>query len=156
MFADTFLIMETTIETAGKLGLRAEEFEMIKNILDRVPNFTELSAYSVMWSEHCSYKNSIKWLKTLPRDGSSIPWRSSPHGPKVGPTPRALLPVHRCRRSSTHSPGPAGHCYPAGARRRGSSKRCAAPPCSRSRHTRVGRCVLARRERAIPAGARPR
>ena len=72
MFANTFLIMETTIAIAEKLGLRAEEFEMIKNILGRVPNFTELSAYSVMWSEHCSYKNSIKWLKTLPRDGSKL------------------------------------------------------------------------------------
>ncbi|MEP6596921.1 MAG: AIR synthase-related protein, partial [Ginsengibacter sp.] len=61
--------METTIQTAEKLGLRGEEVEMIKTILGRIPNFTELSAYSVMWSEHCSYKNSIKWLKTLPRDG---------------------------------------------------------------------------------------
>src|SRR5437868_8741047 len=64
--------METTVATAEKLGLRAEEFEMIKKILGRVPNFTELSAYSVMWSEHCSYKNSIKWLKTLPREGSRL------------------------------------------------------------------------------------
>ncbi len=61
--------METTIDIAEKLGLRSEEFEMIKTILGRTPNFTELSAYSVMWSEHCSYKNSIKWLKTLPREG---------------------------------------------------------------------------------------
>jgi phosphoribosylformylglycinamidine synthase len=64
--------METTIATAEKLGLRADEYEMIRNILGRVPNFTELSAYSVMWSEHCSYKNSIKWLKTLPREGSRL------------------------------------------------------------------------------------
>ncbi|MGH2648594.1 MAG: phosphoribosylformylglycinamidine synthase subunit PurL, partial [Ginsengibacter sp.] len=41
-------------------------------VLGRTPNFTELSAYSVMWSEHCSYKNSIKWLKTLPREGSKL------------------------------------------------------------------------------------
>jgi len=40
--------------------------------LGRVPNFTELSIYSVMWSEHCSYKNSIKWLKTLPRKGKHL------------------------------------------------------------------------------------
>lgn len=59
----------TTVETAGKLGLLPEEFEKIKSILGRVPNFTELSIYSVMWSEHCSYKNSIVWLKTLPKDG---------------------------------------------------------------------------------------
>ncbi len=59
--------METTLETAQQLGLLEEEFEKIKNILGRVPNFTELSAYSVMWSEHCSYKNSIVWLKKLPK-----------------------------------------------------------------------------------------
>lgn len=64
--------MEITVETAEKLGLRPDEFEMIKTILGRTPNFTELSAYSVMWSEHCSYKNSIKWLKTLPREGAKL------------------------------------------------------------------------------------
>jgi phosphoribosylformylglycinamidine synthase II len=58
----------TTIETAKDLGLLPEEFERIKEILGRVPNFTELSIFSVMWSEHCSYKNSITWLKTLPKD----------------------------------------------------------------------------------------
>jgi phosphoribosylformylglycinamidine synthase subunit PurL len=63
---------EASVETARKLGLLPEEFEKIKSILGRVPNFTELSIYSVMWSEHCSYKNSIKWLKTLPRDGSRL------------------------------------------------------------------------------------
>ena len=64
--------METTVDTAKQLGLLPEEFESIKNILNRTPNFNELAAYSVMWSEHCSYKNSIKWLKTLPRDGSKL------------------------------------------------------------------------------------
>lgn len=59
----------TTVETAKKLGLLPEEFEKIKEILGRTPNFTELSIYSVMWSEHCSYKNSISWLKTLPKEG---------------------------------------------------------------------------------------
>lgn len=59
----------TDVETAKQLGLLPEEFEKIKNTLGRVPNFTELSVYSVMWSEHCSYKNSIVWLKTLPKDG---------------------------------------------------------------------------------------
>ncbi len=58
-----------TLDTAKKLGLLPEEFEKIKQILGRTPNFTELSIYSVMWSEHCSYKNSISWLKTLPKDG---------------------------------------------------------------------------------------
>jgi phosphoribosylformylglycinamidine synthase len=58
-----------TVETAHKLGLLTEEYERIIEILGRKPNFTELSIFSVMWSEHCSYKNSIVWLKTLPKDG---------------------------------------------------------------------------------------
>ncbi|MFH2095378.1 MAG: phosphoribosylformylglycinamidine synthase subunit PurL [Bacteroidota bacterium] len=61
-----------TVDTARELGLLPEEFEMIKEILGRIPNFTELSIYSVMWSEHASYKNSIKWLKTLPREGKHL------------------------------------------------------------------------------------
>ena len=60
------------LSTAKNLGLREEEFEKIKEILGRTPNFTELSIFSVMWSEHCSYKNSITWLKTLPRDGENL------------------------------------------------------------------------------------
>lgn len=60
---------EATVEEAKELGLREDEFEMIKEILGRTPNFTETSVYGVMWSEHCSYKNSILWLKTLPKDG---------------------------------------------------------------------------------------
>ena len=59
----------STLETAKELGLLPEEFERIQQILGRTPNFTELSIFSVMWSEHCSYKNSITWLKTLPKDG---------------------------------------------------------------------------------------
>jgi phosphoribosylformylglycinamidine synthase subunit PurL len=58
----------TTFDTAKKLGLLESEYEKIKEILGRTPNFTELSIFSVMWSEHCSYKNSIVWLKTLPKD----------------------------------------------------------------------------------------
>lgn len=58
-----------SVDTALSLGLTADEFEKIKEILGRTPNFTELSIYAVMWSEHCSYKNSIVWLKTLPKDG---------------------------------------------------------------------------------------
>jgi len=58
-----------TLEQAQEMGLLPEEFDQIKSILGRTPNFTEMCVYSVMWSEHCSYKNSIKWLKTLPKDG---------------------------------------------------------------------------------------
>ncbi len=60
---------EATLEQAIDLGLRADEFQHVKEILGRTPNFTETAVYSVMWSEHCSYKNSILWLKTLPKDG---------------------------------------------------------------------------------------
>jgi phosphoribosylformylglycinamidine synthase len=64
--------MEITVKTAQQLRLTEEEFESIKLKLGRTPNFTELCAFSGMWSEHCSYKNSIKWLKTLPRDGGRM------------------------------------------------------------------------------------
>lgn len=57
---------------AEKLGLTREEYDKIVDIMGRQPNFTELSIYSVMWSEHCSYKNSIKYLKTLPREGEAL------------------------------------------------------------------------------------
>ena len=59
----------STLEQAIEMGLREEEFEKIKEILGRTPNFCELSIFGVMWSEHCSYKNSIVWLKKLPKDG---------------------------------------------------------------------------------------
>lgn len=59
----------TTLDTAKDLGLLPEEYDRIIAILGRTPNFTELSIFSVMWSEHCSYKNSINWLKKLPKDG---------------------------------------------------------------------------------------
>ncbi len=61
-----------TVEVAQKLGLTADEFEKIKEIMGRTPNFTELSIFSVMWSEHCSYKNSITYLKKLPRKGEHL------------------------------------------------------------------------------------
>lgn len=64
--------MEVTVKTAEELRLTAEEFEMIIQKLGRTPNFTELCAFSGMWSEHCSYKNSIRWLKTLPRSGGRM------------------------------------------------------------------------------------
>lgn len=62
----------TTVENAKELGLLPEEYAKICEVLGRTPNFTELSVYSVMWSEHCSYKNSIVWLKTLPKEGPHL------------------------------------------------------------------------------------
>jgi phosphoribosylformylglycinamidine synthase len=64
--------MEITVQTAAELRLTAEEFKSICEKLNRTPNFTELCAFSGMWSEHCSYKNSIRWLKTLPRSGGRM------------------------------------------------------------------------------------
>jgi phosphoribosylformylglycinamidine synthase subunit PurL len=61
-----------TIEIANQLGISTEEYHVIAERLGRPANFTELCIFSVMWSEHCSYKNSIKWLKTLPRDGAKM------------------------------------------------------------------------------------
>src|ERR1700744_5212674 len=64
--------MDITVKTAEQLRLTADEFGLIREKLGRVPNFTELFAFSAMWSEHWSYKNSIKWLKTLPREGKKM------------------------------------------------------------------------------------
>src|SRR6267154_847562 len=64
--------MEITAKTAEELRLTEEEFELIKQKLGRLPNFNELCAFSGMWSEHCSYKNSIRWLKTLPGEGGKM------------------------------------------------------------------------------------
>ena len=66
------LSQKEALQAALKLGLTAEEYARIEQILNRIPNFTELSVFAVMWSEHCSYKNSIKWLKTLPREGKNL------------------------------------------------------------------------------------
>ncbi|HLE31760.1 MAG TPA: phosphoribosylformylglycinamidine synthase subunit PurL [Bacteroidota bacterium] len=57
---------------AREHGLTEEEYQRILEILGRVPTYTELGIYSVMWSEHCSYKNSIAVLKTLPRSGGRL------------------------------------------------------------------------------------
>ena len=64
--------VNVTVEIAKNLGLLPEEFDKICEIMGKTPNFTELSIFSVMWSEHCSYKNSITYLKKLPRDGKRL------------------------------------------------------------------------------------
>ena len=63
---------KVTLEIALDHGLTEEEFGFIKEKLGRIPTFTEIGVYSVMWSEHCSYKNSIIELKKLPRDGEHL------------------------------------------------------------------------------------
>jgi phosphoribosylformylglycinamidine synthase II len=61
-----------TLKLAQEHGLSSDEYEMIVKILGRNPTYTELGIFSVMWSEHCSYKNSIAVLKTFPREGESL------------------------------------------------------------------------------------
>ncbi len=73
---------QVNLQTAQDMGLSKEEFELIKRLLGRLPNFTELSVYAVLWSESCSYKHSILWLKTLPREGARI--LAAEEGDKVG------------------------------------------------------------------------
>jgi phosphoribosylformylglycinamidine synthase subunit PurL len=64
--------IKITAETAADHGLTAEEFERIQKILGRDPSLTELGIFSVMWSEHCSYKSSKAHLKRLPTAGSRV------------------------------------------------------------------------------------
>src|SRR5207253_514255 len=61
-----------TPELAAAHGLSAEEFDRAIAILGRIPNLTELGIFSAMWSEHCSYKSSKVWLKTLPTTGPRV------------------------------------------------------------------------------------
>lgn len=63
---------KTAAEMAKEMGLSASEYETIKTTLCREPNYTELGMYSAMWSEHCSYKNSIKVLRGLPTEGKGV------------------------------------------------------------------------------------
>src|SRR5258708_32681696 len=70
---NTILTLSEAKKTALELGLIEEEFEKIVSIIGgRIPTYTELGIFSVMWSEHCSYKNSITQLKTLPRKGKRL------------------------------------------------------------------------------------
>ena len=63
---------KTTFENAATMGLSRDEWDLIIQRLGRVPNPCELGIFSAMWSEHCSYKSSKKWLKTLPIDGPQV------------------------------------------------------------------------------------
>ena len=61
-----------TPETVAGHGLTPDEYQTLLDIMGREPNMTELGIFSVMWSEHCSYKSSRKWLKTLPTEGPQV------------------------------------------------------------------------------------
>ena len=79
-----------TLKQAQDMGLTTDEFAAIEKILGRTPNFTEMCIYSVMWSEHCSYKNSIKWLKTLPKDGDQMLVKAGKGLRKAGKAGRSM------------------------------------------------------------------
>ena len=61
-----------TFENAATMGLSRDEWDLINQRLGRTPNLCELGIFSAMWSEHCSYKSSKKWLKTLPIEGPQV------------------------------------------------------------------------------------
>ena len=61
-----------TFDDAASMGLSQEEWDLIQTRLGRLPNLCELGIFSAMWSEHCSYKSSKKWLKTLPTEASHV------------------------------------------------------------------------------------
>ncbi len=63
---------EITQELIRNHGLNQEEYQRILELLDREPTFTELGIFSAMWNEHCSYKSSKKWLRTLPTEGPQV------------------------------------------------------------------------------------
>ena len=63
---------EMRFADAEAMGLSHDEWLLVLKRLDRKPNFCELGIFSAMWSEHCSYKSSKKWLKTLPTEGSQV------------------------------------------------------------------------------------
>jgi phosphoribosylformylglycinamidine synthase len=70
--SETLLLREpeVTEALAAAHGLKPEEYRRIVDLIGRVPTLTELGIFSAMWNEHCSYKSSKKWLRTLPTTGS--------------------------------------------------------------------------------------
>jgi len=71
----------TTVEQAIELGLSKDEYQLTIKYMERIPNITELGIFSAMWNEHCSYKSSKKWLKTLP---TKAPWVIQGPGENAG------------------------------------------------------------------------
>ncbi len=64
--------IQITPELVAAHGLKPDEYQRILDLIGRVPSFTELGIFSAMWNEHCSYKSSKKWLKTLPTTGAVV------------------------------------------------------------------------------------
>jgi phosphoribosylformylglycinamidine (FGAM) synthase-like enzyme len=68
---ETYIMSKITPEIIAYHGMSENEYDQVLKIMGREPNMTELGIFSVMWSEHCSYKSSKKWLRTLPTEA---PW----------------------------------------------------------------------------------
>lgn len=65
-------LTRVTSKLVAQHGLTPEGYERIEFILGKEPSFTELGIFSVMWSEHCSYKGSLLWLRNLPQEGEKL------------------------------------------------------------------------------------
>ena len=63
---------EITQELIENHGLNSEEYKRLTETIGRIPTYTELGIFSAMWNEHCSYKSSKKWLRTLPTEGPQV------------------------------------------------------------------------------------
>ena len=63
---------EITQDLIESHGLNSEEYERLLSVIGRKPSYTELGIFSAMWNEHCSYKSSKKWLRTLPTEGPQV------------------------------------------------------------------------------------
>ncbi len=87
--------ISVTLELALQHGLNEEEYNRILEVLGRTPTYAELGVFSVMWSEHCCYKNSIAELKKLPRKGPRTLVEAKPKdaAEKEDQTPRQPLPL---------------------------------------------------------------
>ena len=64
--------IEITPELIAEHGLKPDEYQRILDLIGREPTLTELGIFSAMWNEHCSYKSSKKWLRTLPTTGERV------------------------------------------------------------------------------------
>ncbi len=72
--SDTLLLREPEITDAlvAAHGLKPDEYQRILDLIGRTPTLTELGIFSAMWNEHCSYKSSKRWLRTLPTTGPQV------------------------------------------------------------------------------------
>jgi hypothetical protein len=125
-----------TAEVVSKHGLTPEEFERIKKILGREPNFTELMIFSVMRSEHCSYKNARKELRKFPTNGRNILVKAAKKTLNVQHPPQNARSCEGTKRESKPVVAPA-KAVKLGV---GAFERC--DPCAAQPVTAVGRSFV--------------